>query len=105
MAKPDAVLFNGGFCIPAIARERITEAIANWFDAGGGWRPKILSNEVMRWAVAIGAAYYGRVRRGAGLRVKAGSPWTYYSAMRAEPGIKGVCVLPSGTNEGTPLPT
>jgi hypothetical protein len=25
MAKPDAVLFNGGFCIPAIARERITE--------------------------------------------------------------------------------
>jgi hypothetical protein len=66
MAKPDAVLFNGGFCIPAIARERITEAIANWFGGGGAWRPKILSNEHMSSAVAIGAAYYGRVRRGAG---------------------------------------
>jgi DNA-K related protein/Hsp70 protein len=103
MAKPDAVLFNGGFCIPAIARERITEAIANWFGAGGGWRPKILSNEVISSAVAIGAAYYGRVRRGAGLRVKAGSAWTYYIGMRSEHGIKAVCVLPSGTYEGTTL--
>jgi hypothetical protein len=104
MAKPDAVLFNGGFCIPAIARERITEAIANWFGAGGGWRPKILSNQVISSAVAIGAAYYGRVRRGAGLRVKAGSACTYYIGMRSEHGIKAVCVLPSGTNEGTTLP-
>ena len=104
MARPDAVLFNGGFCIPAIARERITEAISNWFGAAGGWRPKILSNEVMSSAVAIGAAYYGRVRRGAGLRVKAGSARTYYIGMRSEHGIKAVCVLPSGTNEGTTLP-
>ena len=102
MARPDAVLFNGGFCIPALARERITEAIASWF--GGGCRPKILSNAVMSSAVAIGAAYYGRVRRGAGLRVKAGSAWTYYVGMRSEHGIKAVCVLPSGTNEGTTLP-
>jgi hypothetical protein len=102
MARPDAVLFNGGFCIPAIARERITEAIANWF--GGGWRPKILNNEVMSSAVATGAAYYGRVRRGAGLRVKAGSARTYYVGMRSEHGIKAVCVLPSGTDEGTTLP-
>ena len=103
LARPDAVLFNGGFCIPAIARERITEAIANWF-GGGGWRPKILSNELMSSAVAIGAAYYGRVRRGAGLRIKAGSAWTYYIGMRSEHGTKAVCVLPSGTNEGMTLP-
>jgi molecular chaperone DnaK (HSP70) len=57
MAKPDAILFNGGFCIPAVARELITEAIANWFAASGGWRPKILNNEVMSSAVAIGASY------------------------------------------------
>jgi molecular chaperone DnaK (HSP70) len=104
MARPDAVLFNGGFCIPAMVRERIIEAIANWVGDGGAWRPKILSNEVMSSAVAIGAAYYGRVRRGAGLRVKAGSAWTYYIGMRSEHGIKAVCVLPSGTNEGTTLP-
>jgi molecular chaperone DnaK (HSP70) len=103
MARPDAVLFNGGFCIPTIARERIIEAISNWFGAGG-WRPKILSNEAMSGAVAIGAAYYGRVRRGTGLRVKAGSARTYYIGMRSEQGIKAVCVLPSGTDEGTTLP-
>jgi hypothetical protein len=104
MARPDAVLFNGGFCIPAMVRERIIEAIANWVGDRGAWRPKILSNEVMSSAVAIGAAYYGRVRRGAGLRVKAGSARTYYIGMRSEHGIKAVCVLPSGTNEGTTLP-
>jgi hypothetical protein len=38
------------------------------------------------------------------LRVKAGSAWTYYIGMRSEHGIKAVCVLPSGTNEGTTLP-
>jgi molecular chaperone DnaK (HSP70) len=104
MAQPDAILFNGGFCIPAITRDRIADAIANWFGTGDGWRPKVLRNEVMSSAVAIGAAYYGRVRRGTGLRVKAGSARTYYIGMRSEHGIKAVCVLPSGTNEGTTLP-
>jgi hypothetical protein len=46
----------------------------------------------------------GRVRRGAGLRVKAVSARTYYIGMRSEHGIKAVCVLPSATNEGTTLP-
>ena len=39
MARPDAVLFNGGFCAPDLARARIVEAISTWFDAaesGGG---------------------------------------------------------------------
>ncbi len=104
MARPDAVLFNGGFCIPAIARERISEAIANWFGAAdSGWRPKLLSNEAMGSAVAVGAAYYGRVRRGEGLRVKAGSARSYYIGMRAEGAAKAVCVLPAGTDEGTTL--
>jgi hypothetical protein len=104
MARPDAVLFNGGFCIPAMVRERIIEAIANWFGDDGTWCLKILGNEVSGSAVAIGAAYYGRVRRGTGLRVKAGSASTYYIGLRSEDTVKAVCVLPSGTNEGTTLP-
>ena len=104
MAKPDAVLFNGGFCIPPIVRERITEAIGKWFDEGSGWRPRILANEAMSSAVAVGAAYYARVRRGTGLRVEAGSASTYYIGLRSEQAIRGLCVLPSGTNEGTTLP-
>ena len=103
-ARPDAILFNGGFCIPVMVRERITEAIGNWFGDSSGWRPKILNHEVLSSAVAIGAAYYGRVRRGAGLRIKAGSARTFYVGMRSEHGVKAVCVLPAGTNEGTTLP-
>ena len=79
MARPDAVLFNGGFCAPAVTRERIVEAISAWFGgAQSGWRPKLLNNEAVDSAVARGAAYYGRVRRGTGLRIRAGSARTYY---------------------------
>ncbi len=102
MARPDAILFNGGFCIPAVARERIVEAIANWLGENeSGWRPQVLGSEAMGSAVAVGAAYYGRVRRGEGLRVKAGSARTYYIGTRAEGAA--VCVLPAGTDEGTTL--
>jgi hypothetical protein len=104
MARPDAILFNGGFCTPAIARQRIAEAVAGWFpDAGPAWRPKILPSEAMASAVAKGAAYYGRVRRGGGLRIRAGSARTYYIGLRSEQG-EAVCVLPAGVEEGTTLP-
>ena len=117
MARPDAVLFNGGFCAPAVTRERIVEAISAWF--GGtqsGWRPKLLNNQAAdsaagsaagsgeESAVARGAAYYGRVRRGSGLRIRAGSARTYYIGWRSDDGLQGICVLPSGVEEGTTLP-
>jgi molecular chaperone DnaK (HSP70) len=103
MVRPDAILFNGGFCIPAAVRERIVEAIANWFGVNeSGWRPRVLSSDAMDSAVAVGAAYYGCVRRGEGLRVRAGSARTYYIGTRTEGAA--VCVLPAGTDEGTTLP-
>ena len=102
MARPDAVLFNGGFCIPMVVRDRIVEAIASWFDGkDSGWCPRVLSSDAMGSAVAVGAAYYGRVRRGEGLRVKAGSARSYYIGTRTEGAA--VCVLPAGTDEGTTL--
>jgi hypothetical protein len=102
MLRPDAILFNGGFCIPEITRQRILDAVANWFsEHRDGWRPRILQNAGMSSAVAVGAAYYGKVRRGAGLRVKAGSARTYYIGTRAEG--TAICVLPAGTDEGTTL--
>jgi molecular chaperone DnaK (HSP70) len=65
MVQPDAVLFNGGFCAPAITRERIIEALSAWFgEAQTGWRPKVLDNDSVESSVARGAAYYGQVRRG-----------------------------------------
>jgi len=105
MVRPTAVLFNGGFCTPPMARERIVEAISTWF--GGtesGWRPKLLNNEAVDSAVARGAAYYGHVRRGTGLRIKAGSARTYYIGWASEDRSQGICVLPAGVEEGTSLP-
>ena len=105
LARPDAVLFNGGFCKPAVTRERIIEAISVWFGgAENGWRPKLLSSDAVDSAVASGAVYYGRVRRGTGLRVKAGSARTYYIALPSDSGLQGICVLPAGVEEGTTLP-
>jgi molecular chaperone DnaK (HSP70) len=105
MVQPRAVLFNGGFCTPAITRERIVEALSSWFGgAQTGWRPRVLDNHDVESAVARGAAYYGQVRRGAGLRIGAGSPRTYYIGLRSDDSLEGICVLPAGVNEGTTLP-
>jgi molecular chaperone DnaK (HSP70) len=105
MARPNAVLFNGGFCAPEITRERIVEAISAWFGgAQSGWRPKVLNNKAVDSAVARGAAYYGGVRRGTGLRIRAGSARTYYIGLRSDDGLQGICLLPAGVQEGTTLP-
>ena len=106
MVQPDAVLFNGGFCAPAVTRERIIEALSAWFGgAHTGWRPKVLDNDSVESSVARGAAYYGQVRRGIGLRIGAGSARTYYIGLRSDDVMEGICVLPAGINEGTTLPS
>jgi molecular chaperone DnaK (HSP70) len=103
MARPDAVLFNGGFFTPAIARERVLDALAGWF----GVRPDVLDNARPEAAVAIGAAFYGRLRRTPGaskrLVIRAGSARAYYVGVETEPGADpiAVCVMPRGTQEGT----
>lgn len=109
MLRPDAVLFNGGFFAPAITRERIRAALAGWFrESGKRYRLKTLSNEAPEAAVAIGAAYYGEVRRGGRLRISGGSPRAYYIAAQASARteserVQAVCVMPRGTEEGTSL--
>jgi len=105
MVRPDAVLFNGGFCAPLAARERIVAAISTWFaGAESNWRPGVLNQEAVESAVARGAAYYGRVRRGAGWRIRAGNARSYYIGLPSENGLRGVCVLPAGVEEGATLP-
>lgn len=104
MARPDAILFNGGFFAPLIARERIVEAVAEWFShESNDWQPRTLINERPESAVATGAAYYGRVRRRGGLRIRAGSARTYYIGAQSDHRAQAVCVLPSGIDEGTTL--
>jgi molecular chaperone DnaK (HSP70) len=68
-AKPDAILFNGGFFIPELCRQRVADVLEKWFDH----RPIILENSDLDLAVAVGASYYSYVRStGAGLLVRGG---------------------------------
>ncbi|HEX8144720.1 MAG TPA: Hsp70 family protein [Pyrinomonadaceae bacterium] len=110
MVRPDAVLFNGGFFHPPLARERILAAIAGWFSAQGeSWQPKVLNNKAAESAVAIGAAYYAQVKRGGGLRISGGSARGYYIGVQQAAGqggdgrVTAVCVLPRGTEEGSKI--
>jgi molecular chaperone DnaK (HSP70) len=112
LARPDAILFNGGFFHPALARERLVAAVAGWFPQGGKrWRPGVLRNETPETAVAVGAAYYARVHRMGGVRVSGGSARGYYiGVQQAGQGaatdrgrLTAVCVLPRGTEGGTRL--
>lgn len=106
MVRPDAILFNGGFFKPAVLRARVAQTVASWF-ADQGWQPKILSNDALDTAVAVGAAYYGFVRQHGGVRVGSGSARAYYIGLDQEKSagdeVHGVCVLPRGTEEGTRL--
>src|SRR5215831_12655318 len=109
LVRPDAILFNGGFFAPSVTRDRVVETVASWFrKKGKQWQPKVLSNEAPESAVAVGAAYYGHVRKSGGLRVSGGSARAYYVGVQtgarvADGLVRVVCVLPRGTEEGTTL--
>jgi hypothetical protein len=72
---------------------------------------KELPGAELAQAVAKGAAYYGMVKRGRGVRIRGGSPRSYYvgfeGAAPAVPGLEppmhAVCVVPFGLEEGTGL--
>jgi len=99
---PDAILFNGGFFIPEILRERVADVVGQWY----GRRPEILENSDLDLAVARGAAYYSYVRStGSGVLVRGGLPRTYYIGL-GEPRdgkFQGVCLVPRGAEEGASL--
>ena len=69
---------------------------------------RVLPGEDLDLAVARGAAYYGLVRHGRGLRIRGGTARAYYvgieSPMPALPGLEppvfALCVAPFGMEEG-----
>lgn len=96
----------------AALRNRVVEVLNHWlaeegFEALG--TAQVLDSPDLDHAVARGAAYYGRARRGHGVRIRSGAPRTYYigieSAMPSVPGmeapLKALCVVPFGMEEGT----
>lgn len=101
MAAPDAVLFNGGFFVPPLARTRVLEALARWC----GRRPALLENARPEASVAIGAAFYARVRSRPDTArrwlIRAGASRAYYIGVAGETAASAVCVMPRGTEEGS----
>src|SRR5580698_3404609 len=101
-ARPDAILFNGGFFIPEILRERVADVMEHWY----GKRPVIFENRDLDLAVAVGAAYYSYVRKtGAGLLVRGGLPRAYFIGLGGsdQDTPHAMCLVPRGTEEGSTI--
>jgi molecular chaperone DnaK (HSP70) len=104
-ARPDAVLFNGGALTPEIVRNRIVEVLTAWFDDDPGppYAPRVLTNVSLDLAVARGAAYYGVVRRGGGIRIGGGTARSFYVGLETETGNAEralLCVVSRDAQEG-----
>ncbi len=97
LIRPDAVLFNGGACEPAAVRDRVAATIGAWHAPAGDWRPAVLDSASLQLAVARGAAYFGLVRRGLGVRIGSGAARSYYLGVDAGAAL---CVVPRGMEEG-----
>ncbi len=96
LVRPDAVLFNGGFFTPPLARERLAQVVAAWFDSTGAWRPAVLENQSPAAAVALGAAGYALARRTGGSRVRAGSSRSVLHRHRTRGYRRGRSWCPAG---------
>ncbi len=78
---PTAVLFNGGVFKSGLLADRILQTLNGWLAAQGAAPARLLDGAELDLAVARGAAYYGYVRRGKGVRIRGGtaratiSPW------------------------------
>ena len=103
--QPAAILFNGGVFKAIPLRERLLDILNKWNKSG----VRDLEGADLDRAVAAGAAYYGLVRRGKGIRIRGGAARSYYvgieSSLPAVPGspppLKALCVVPFGMEEGT----
>ena len=104
-SAPTAVRWNGGVMKATAIRDRVRGVIGDWY----GREPRELEGTDLDLAVAIGAAHYGWVRRGGGVRIRGGTARAYYigieGAAPAIPGfappVKALCVAPFGMEEGT----
>jgi hypothetical protein len=106
---PTAVLFNGGVFRAGPLARRTLDTLNTWLAEEGAPAARQLDGADLDLAVARGAAYYGHVRRGRGVRIRGGTAQAYYvtveSSMPAVPGMEApmqaLCVAPFGMEEGS----
>ena len=109
VALPTAVLFNGGVFKADPLRNRFMSVLNSWAKSAKAEAVRTLAGIDLDLAVARGAAYYGMVRRGKGVRIRGGTARAYYIGVEiatpAVPGmlppLKALCVAPFGMEEGT----
>lgn len=115
--RPTWVLFNGGVFRSDRLRERLLEVVSSWYSADAGddapeglRQPKMLAGtHDLDNAVSLGAAFYGWTRANGAIRIRGGSPRSWYvgieTAGLAIPGaprpLRALCVVPQGMEEGS----
>jgi hypothetical protein len=101
-ARPDWLLFNGGVLESSLIQQRLLDVVRGWFapsvEAGLASAIQVspidvLDGERLDLAVAVGAAYFGRARRGDGVRIDARLARAYYLQVRRDP-PQAMCVMP-----------
>lgn len=106
---PTALLLNGGVFKARPLAERMLAVLNTWLEAENAPAARLLEGGDLDLGVAKGAAYYGFVRRGRGVRIRGGTAQSYYvgveSAVPAVPGmeppIQALCIAPFGMEEGS----
>ena len=104
---PDLILFNGGSLKAEVVQERIRAAVRHWFDIDDAAVPRIMENPSPDLAVSLGAAYYGLVKMGQGVRVGSGSARAYYlgvetgDAKATQRRDGAICLVERGLDEGS----
>ncbi|WP_394681281.1 Hsp70 family protein [uncultured Comamonas sp.] len=106
---PTAILFNGGVLKAPQIEQRITEVLNSWLAAEGAAPARLLDGANLDLAVARGAAYYGHVREGRGVRIRGGTAQSYYVGVESnmpaipgmEPPMSALCLAPFGMEEGS----
>ncbi len=111
--EPDLIMFNGAALKPLILQERIRAAVSKRFHGTEDSPPRVLANPDLDIAVALGASYYGRVRKGYGVQVDSGSARGYYLGVQLSDETSSrekrdplapemaVCLVERGMPEGT----
>lgn len=99
---PNYILFNGGAMKAPAFQSAIVQSLQTWFPEG---KTQILSSFNLDLAVARGAAYYGKSRRGFGVRISGGAARGYYLAIDVKTPLGGsisqaLTLLPRGSEEG-----
>jgi hypothetical protein len=106
---PTAVLFNGGVFKAQPLLQRLMAVLNDWLVGEQAEPARLLEGVDLDLAVAKGAAYYGYVRSGQGVRIRGGTAQAYFvgveSSMPAVPGmeppVQALCIAPFGMEEGT----